>query len=44
MFIDKSNWIEDGFDIHPDNFMNDHDTSNYKKYVMRYSTKQYTDK
>lgn len=44
LLIEKSDWIADGFDIYPDSFKNDYRTSNYKKYVMRYSTNEYIDK
>lgn len=44
LLIDKSDWISDGFHIYTDDFENDYNSSNYKKYVQRYSTKEYVDK
>lgn len=44
LLIEKSDWISDGFDIYSDDFENDYNTSNYIKYVQRYSTKEYMDR
>jgi hypothetical protein len=44
LLIDKSDWVSDGFDIYTDDFENEYNSSNYKKYVQRYSTKEYVDK
>lgn len=43
LLIEKSDWIADGFDIYKDDFEKDYHSSNYKKYVQRYSTKEYMD-
>ena len=44
LLIEKSDWISDGFEIYKDDFESGFNSSRYKKYVLRYSTKEYIDR